>query len=159
MDANGVTLAEAAQLAGVSKSTLQRSVKAGRVSATRDDAGQWRIDPAELARVWPAAAVALVRRDAVDDAPDDAAVTRSDVPDDAMRRGEPVQLDIEIEALRAQLGDAREQIGWLREQLADASREKAQILALLPKPEAVPEPRPSWYGVLYDRLFGRHSDG
>ena len=140
MGTGGVTLAEAAQLAGVSKSTLQRSVKAGRVSATRDDAGQWRIDPAELARVWPAAAVALVRRDAVDDAPDDAAVTRSDVPDDAMRRGEPVQLDIEIEALRARLADAHNEIEWLRGQVEAAHTEKAAVLALLEPPD-----RDTWY--------------
>jgi hypothetical protein len=34
-----------------------RAIKAGRISATRDDLGQWQIDPAELFRVFPALAI------------------------------------------------------------------------------------------------------
>jgi excisionase family DNA binding protein len=48
-----LSLREAAQQAGTSKSTILRAVKAGRLSATRDDDGGYRIDPAELHRVYP----------------------------------------------------------------------------------------------------------
>ena len=34
-----------------------RAIKAGRLSATRDDIGQWAIDPSELFRVFPALAL------------------------------------------------------------------------------------------------------
>jgi excisionase family DNA binding protein len=47
-----LTLREAAEAVGTSKSTLFRAIRAGRISATRDDDGQFRIDPAELFRVY-----------------------------------------------------------------------------------------------------------
>jgi excisionase family DNA binding protein len=50
-----LTLREAAETVGTSKSTLFRAIRAGRISATRDDDGQFRIDPAELFRVYPPA--------------------------------------------------------------------------------------------------------
>ena len=47
------TVKEAAESAGKSKTAILRAIQAGRVSAQRDDLGQWRIDPAELHRVYP----------------------------------------------------------------------------------------------------------
>ena len=49
----GLSLREAAKEAAVSKSTILRAVKAGRLSAARTDDGGYRIDPAELCRVYP----------------------------------------------------------------------------------------------------------
>ena len=51
------TLGTAAQATGTAKSTILRAIKAGRISAARDDLGQWSIDPAELARTFPLLAV------------------------------------------------------------------------------------------------------
>ena len=51
------TLGTASQATGTAKSTILRAIKAGRLSATRDDTGQWCIDPAELARVFPLLAI------------------------------------------------------------------------------------------------------
>ena len=51
------TLGTASQATGCAKSTILRAIKAGRISATRDDLGQWQIDPSELFRVFPALAV------------------------------------------------------------------------------------------------------
>jgi excisionase family DNA binding protein len=48
-----LTLGEAARMTGLGKTTLARSIKAGRLSATRTDAGSYQIDAAELARVYP----------------------------------------------------------------------------------------------------------
>ena len=48
-----MSLREAATAAGVSKSTIQRAIKAGRLSASRTDDGGYAIDPAELSRVYP----------------------------------------------------------------------------------------------------------
>lgn len=74
-----VTLGEAARLTGLGKTTLARAIKAGRLSATRTDAGSYQIDPAELSRVYPfpaptaaagatVVATGLVVRDATRDA-------------------------------------------------------------------------------------------
>jgi hypothetical protein len=50
-----LTLGAAAKMAGVSKSTLSRAIKAGRMSAAgRRDDGGYEIDAAELCRVFPA---------------------------------------------------------------------------------------------------------
>ena len=49
-----LSLAEAAKLAGISKSALFKAMKRGTVSGVRDDAsGEWRIDVSELERVYP----------------------------------------------------------------------------------------------------------
>ena len=47
-----LTLAQAAEQVGLNRSTILRAVKAGKISGTRDDAGVWHVDPAELFRVF-----------------------------------------------------------------------------------------------------------
>jgi hypothetical protein len=48
-----LTLAQASELAGISRSGLLKAIKRGTVSAVRDDVrGQWLIDAAELSRVY-----------------------------------------------------------------------------------------------------------
>jgi hypothetical protein len=48
------TLGQAAKVVGMSKTSILRSIKAGRISAGRDEFGQWAIEPCELHRVYPA---------------------------------------------------------------------------------------------------------
>jgi predicted site-specific integrase-resolvase len=52
-----LSLSEAAKTAGVSKSTIWRACKAGRVSFKRTDTGEFQIDAAELHRVFPFRAI------------------------------------------------------------------------------------------------------
>ena len=47
------SLTTAAAAAGINKSTVFRAIKGGRISAQRDETGQWQIDPAEFHRVFP----------------------------------------------------------------------------------------------------------
>jgi hypothetical protein len=47
------SLSNAATACGINKSTVLRSIKSGRLTATKDALGQWRIEPAELHRVYP----------------------------------------------------------------------------------------------------------
>ena len=49
----GYTLGQAAKAVGMSKTSILRSIKAGRISAGRDELGQWAIEPCELHRVYP----------------------------------------------------------------------------------------------------------
>ncbi|MCB5946067.1 hypothetical protein [Acidocella sp. KAb 2-4] len=46
------TLGQAANATGKSKSTILKAIKNGRISAKKDDLGNWSIDPAELSRVF-----------------------------------------------------------------------------------------------------------
>lgn len=48
-----LTLSQAAKATSKSKSTLNRAIKTGRLSATRNEDGTFSIDPSELARVFP----------------------------------------------------------------------------------------------------------
>jgi predicted site-specific integrase-resolvase len=47
-----LSLAQAAQQVGLHRSNLLRAIKAGRVSAQRDDSGAWQVDESELVRVY-----------------------------------------------------------------------------------------------------------
>lgn len=48
------SLGEAAKAAGKAKSTILRSIRSGKISATKGEDGAYRIDPAELHRVFDA---------------------------------------------------------------------------------------------------------
>jgi predicted site-specific integrase-resolvase len=48
-----LTLSDAANAAGVAKSTIWRAIKAGRISASRTVVGSYQVDAAELFRVFP----------------------------------------------------------------------------------------------------------
>jgi hypothetical protein len=50
------TLAQAAAAAGRNRSSVLRAIKSGKISAVRDEAtAEWRIEPAELHRLYPVA--------------------------------------------------------------------------------------------------------
>ncbi len=47
-----MTLTEAAKWAGVTRPTIFKAIKSGKLFGRKDDAGEWRIDPAELERAY-----------------------------------------------------------------------------------------------------------
>jgi excisionase family DNA binding protein len=47
------TLQEASEATGLNRSTIFRAIRAGKLSATRNEQGTWQIEPAELHRVYP----------------------------------------------------------------------------------------------------------
>lgn len=49
------TLGEAAKAAGISKTSIHRAIKTGKISAVKDAFGSYQIDPAELHRIYPVA--------------------------------------------------------------------------------------------------------
>jgi excisionase family DNA binding protein len=107
-----LSLREAADACGASKSTILRAIQRGRLSATRDDDGGWQIDPAELHRVYPprttrtGASTDAAGQSAPPPAPDATAV-----------------LDAQLEALREVLRRADQQLADVRE---DRDRWRAQ---------------------------------
>src|SRR3546814_7053121 len=52
-DTMSITLREASEKVGVTRQTLMKAIKTGRVSGQKSDNGEWRIEPVELFRVWP----------------------------------------------------------------------------------------------------------
>lgn len=47
------SLSEAAKATGKNKTTIQRAIKNGKISASKGDSGSYEIDPSELHRVFP----------------------------------------------------------------------------------------------------------
>jgi len=47
------TLSQAAEATGKNKTTIQRAIKNGKISAQKNDHGAYEIDPSELHRVFP----------------------------------------------------------------------------------------------------------
>ncbi len=56
------SLAQAAEAVGMARSSILRAIKAGKISATRDENNEGQIEPAELHRVYPAPAAETSRR-------------------------------------------------------------------------------------------------
>jgi Helix-turn-helix domain len=125
------TLAQAAKACGKSKSTVLRSIRAGRLSAVRDElTGGWLIEPVELHRLYPA------RADAERGAADDTARNGHDAA--------------ETDELRARLADAHQTIEDLRRRLDVATEQLgealSQVRALTDQRQAPPAPaKRSWW--------------
>ena len=134
-----LSIREAVKHYQVSRPTLTKALKSGKVSGAQDGQGKWSIDPSELARVYQP------RADA------------SGAPDQALT-GQPeaglatlnTPASVELEALRAQLVEVE-----LRAMKAETRADAAELLAkeraeriedlrrMLPPPEA-PRKRRWW---------------
>jgi len=118
------SLQQAATATGLNKSTILRAIKAGKISAVRDEQGQWQVEPAELHRVYPVADAAERTGAMPRDATGDAAVL-------AMAHQRAALAEERLAELKTLLADMQRD--------RDAWRDQAQRL-VLPKPE--PEPKP-----------------
>ena len=125
----GITLREASEKVGVTRQTLMKAIKTGRVSAEKSDNGEWRIEPVELFRVWPP--VNGVQQ------PLQPELTGGDTP----------SLQVENRLVREQVAELREE--------RNAWREQAQRLALTDQ-RAAPQPAPQ--RGFWSRLFSRQGD-
>lgn len=74
-----LTLRQAAELTGKSKSTLTRAIKSGRLSASRNVEGMYAIDPAELARAYRLVETTDAQHDARHGAPRNNELEANDV--------------------------------------------------------------------------------
>lgn len=116
-----LNLREAAELAGMSKSSVFRAIKSGRLSATRTDQGEFRVDPAELARVYDKDNASLRGRRAP--------LEQGEMP------SVPARSDAESEvlALRTEVRLLREMADDLKAQ-RDKWQQQAERLAIAPPP-------------------------
>ena len=121
------TLGMAARATGLSKSTIHRAIKAGRVSAGRSDTGDYAIDPAELHRVFPPVQDATrsgngsVTRDATPSAPVEVALRHARLEDE-------IDASLKIAALLS------EQLHEARQDRERWRRQAQQLVATLPAP-------------------------
>lgn len=133
------TLAAAAEVSGVAKTTLFRAIKSGRLSAKRLDDKTYRIDASELTRVYPP--VPTQHLDA----------TTGNVPQREKRarnagtlQASEVELAVlrtKLEAAEAQLGRERETVDDLRNRLDQEQEERRNLQRQLAAPtQPMPQP-------------------
>jgi excisionase family DNA binding protein len=125
-----LSITEAARRAGVDRSTIQRAVRAGRLSATRDGTGRRCIDAAELVRVYGAPPLHAARTDE--------ALPQADMV--ALLREQVQALQADKAHLAALL--AREQ------QQVDAYRQQVEEL----RQQQLPGPRRGWLARVVEAL-------
>lgn len=123
-----LTAREAGERVGKTRQAIIKAIRKGTLSAAKDDSGEWRIDPAELFRVYPPVSQVDDTHPATESVNDTAGLRR------------------EIEVLRERLAEKDEQIDDLRE---DRDRWREQATRLLPAPQ--PAARRGWWR----RLVGR----
>ena len=118
------TLGQAAKATGKSKTTIQRSVAKGLVSGDKGQNGEYRIDPAELHRVFPLKISGTVSKDTI--------------WNETIPYGDPAELAVRIKGLEEMLVREREVLDEVR---ADRDAWKQQATALLSGP---PKSRRWW---------------
>ena len=126
-----LTLGQAAKATGKQKSTILDAIRAGRLSAGRDDKNQWQIEPCELFRVYPAQQE--IEREATPTQQQETAAQLTQ-----MLERERTQLLAQIEDLKTD---------------RDHWRNQATML-LTHQPEQKPEPEQP-KSRLWQKLFGR----
>lgn len=131
------TAGQAAKAAGISKATITRSLKSGKISGMKDDSGTWIIDPAELHRVFPAVA---------GESPETRIMKQSAPPEET---GETAALERENQMLREALADARQE--------RDRWHQIAERLSIAPPASAPDHPKPA--AGFWSRLFGKGRGG
>jgi len=115
-----LSLGQAAKEAGVSKATVSKALKSGRLSYVSKSTAGYEIDPAELFRVFPKKPLITV------------ASEQSETPEETV---ETASLAVEVRLLRERLAEVQEE--------RDAWRDQAQRLAL-PAPDQ--PKRRGWFG-------------
>jgi len=148
------TVRKAAELAGISRQTLFRQIREGKISATQDRSGAMQVDLSELIRVFgelqPESATAGSMRQSSKTAPDTGGT--------GFYHAELLRLQAELSVKAAQLELAQERITELKErelelkererqQLAEKHRfleviERQTLLLAAPKPKPTPARHP-----------------
>ena len=140
-----LTLNQAAKVAHKSKAAILEAIRSGRLSAKRNELGQWEIDPAELFRVYP----------------QNQSKTGTENRDQPPEENHPTPILLEKiasfeERLRATEAERERERRQLESQLDDLKTDRdhwrqqaTMLLTHQPEPKAQPTAAPFWR-----RLFG-----
>ncbi|MGE5442274.1 MAG: hypothetical protein ACM3Q0_04360 [Bacteroidota bacterium] len=132
------SLKQAADAVGRGKPAVLKAIKAGRISAHKNENGEWQIDPAELHRVYP-----------IHPGTGSGTTTgeRQETPN------ETSGVAREIEMLRERLAEKDELIGDLREDRNRWRAQAEQATRLLTDQRPAPQPgaRRGWWWRLVDK--------
>ena len=116
------TLAQAIATTGKSRSTLIRAIRSGKLSAIRDEAGAYLVEPSELRRVFAA----------------NGDGSSHDTPNGEPRHAE---LAARLEAEQAKVAILQETVHDLRRRLDAEAEERRRLTAILADQRAAPARR------------------
>jgi hypothetical protein len=129
------TLGQAAKAVGKTKPTILRAIKGGKISAVKDEAsGEWRIEPAELHRVYQPASIEVTPKPATENG---LSYNALQVEVTLLRERVTAQETL----IRERLADKDAMIAELRDD-RDQWREQAQRLAITDQRAKAPEVTP-----------------
>lgn len=111
-ESSSLSTRTAAEIAGCSARHIQNLVKKGKLSASRDDGGNYIIDKSEFYRVFP-----------------DAHITRKEANSD--EQSSRTSLEIEVKYLKEMLTEKGKQNEFLHKQLEAANTEKSALIETL----------------------------
>jgi excisionase family DNA binding protein len=135
------SLTSAATATGISKSTIYRAIKSGKMSAIFED-GVYKIDPAELHRVFSPVSVERIIKEEM---------TQSETV------GETSLLKLEVEFLKQQLERERDFVKSLERRLDESDAERRKLTKLLTfqqeQPAKVQEQSVNKENKLWKKLF------
>jgi hypothetical protein len=147
MHATKLTQAQAARAAGVTRTSIWRAVRRGRLSAERMNDGSVRIDASELLRVYPQADLARVANGS-----DNRTGARS--RDERTVAGDAAHG--ELDALRAFIDELKRDKERLQRELEAAADERVRLLTMLEEERhevklltAARTPKKSWWQKLW----------
>lgn len=127
-----LTMGQAAKEAGVSKATLSRAIKSGKLSAKKNNKGGWDIDPAELFRVYPRN---------TGNSSSNGSMNRNATPAETPPGTDALQA--QIDGLKAQLELMKESVADLKEQREGWQKQAEAQQRLL----ADHRPKRGWFGL------------
>jgi hypothetical protein len=134
------SLASAATATGISKSTIYRAIKSGKISASFED-GVYKIDPSELHRVFEPVSEKHFMKDEM---------TQTETGD------ETALLQLEIDFLKQQLARERNFVESLERRLDESDNERRRLTLLLThqqKQSPVEKAKSSDENHLWKRIF------
>lgn len=125
------TLGTAAKATGKSKSTIHRAIKSGRISATCDIGGVYRIDPAELHRIFSPV-------------PQNGSLQHQLTPDATPHETQMLWRELELlnEERERERTQMQATISDLRQRLDNEAAERHRLMALLTHQSAPSQPQP-----------------
>ena len=133
----GYTLGEAAKATGKAKTTIQRAIKSGRISASKSDTGAYDIEPSELHRVFHAT---VAQHD----------IRNDTQPHEKHQEIEADVLRVKVEMLEQQLRREEETTEDLRKRL---DRAENRIVSLTD--QRLPQTSKTAHKGWFDRILGR----
>jgi hypothetical protein len=142
---------QAARAARVSRTTIWRAIKTGRLSAEPADDGSMRIDLSELLRVFPDADPQRVHEHAPD-----GAVNTDEQGDEHHPSAHFSALRTLLEELKADKLNRDNEAEYLRQELRHAREERERLLSMLEHKDRLFEEQAQTVRLLTDRRERRH---